>query len=122
MKATHLDPAGVIATLFDFSFTEFLTLKVVRLVYAVAVLGGGLAAAGFSLVGFGRSVLTGLWTLLLGTFLYLLGLVISRIGSAPSPKAAAILTANRVCCKSTNFEISKNARTLRLCENVGRTA
>ena len=79
MKATHLDPAGVIATLFDFSFTEFLTLKVVRLVYAVAVLGGGLAAAGIGLVGFGRSVLTGLWTLLLATFLYLLGLVITRM-------------------------------------------
>lgn len=79
MKPTHRDPAGVIATLFNFSFTEFLTLKVVRLLYVVAVVGGGLAALIVGFAGFSRSFMTGAGTLLIAALVYLVGLALTRI-------------------------------------------
>jgi hypothetical protein len=40
---THVSNKGFFATLFDFSFTSFVTLKFLRVIYAIAVVAIGLA-------------------------------------------------------------------------------
>jgi hypothetical protein len=79
MKPTRRNGTGAFATLFDFSFTESLTLKVVRLLYLVAAGGGAVAALAFGAAGFGRSSLTGAGTLLVAVIVYLVGLAVTRL-------------------------------------------
>ncbi len=70
---------SALGTLFDFSFTEFLTLSIIRILYGVAVAAVGLLVMFIALAGFQRSFLTGLGTLVIAGLLFVLTIVIVRV-------------------------------------------
>ena len=73
------DTAGFFKALFDFSFREFITPKVVKAVYVLATVVLALAWLVFVISGFSRSAGEGILFLLLGTVGALLYLAIIRM-------------------------------------------
>jgi hypothetical protein len=67
---------GFFGSLFDFSFTTFITSKIIKLLYALSVVGAGLGALAFIIGGFSNSVGLGVVMLLIGGPLYFLIVVI----------------------------------------------
>lgn len=72
-------PAGFFASLFDFSFSTFITPKVVKFVYMIALAALVLGWLSFLFGAFGRSAGYGLVVLVLGPIFILLYLVFIRI-------------------------------------------
>jgi Domain of unknown function (DUF4282) len=73
-----MEPAkDFFASLFDFSFTAFITSKIIKLLYALSVVGAGLSALAFITSGFSNSVALGVVMLLIGGPLYFFLVVIS---------------------------------------------
>jgi hypothetical protein len=66
------EPKGFLSALFDFSFTSFVTPKVVKILYILIVVVVGLSALGFSLSVLATNVGLGLIVLLVGAPLYFL--------------------------------------------------
>ncbi|HEY2131288.1 MAG TPA: DUF4282 domain-containing protein [Streptosporangiaceae bacterium] len=66
------EPKGFLGALFDFSFTSFVTPKVVKVLYVLIVVVVGLSALGFALSVLATSVGLGLIVLLIGAPLYFL--------------------------------------------------
>ena len=70
---------GFFASLFDFSFSEFVTSKIVRFLYVLAHIVVALLMLGMIISGFKKSVLAGAVTLTFSPLLYLLFVILSRI-------------------------------------------
>jgi hypothetical protein len=66
------EPKGFLSALFDFSFTSFVTPKVVKVLYILIVVVVGLSALGFALSVLATNVGLGLIVLLVGAPLYFL--------------------------------------------------
>lgn len=66
------EPKGFLGALFDFSFTSFVTPKVVKVLYILIVVVVGLSAVGFALSVLATNVGLGLLVLLVGAPLYFL--------------------------------------------------
>jgi Domain of unknown function (DUF4282) len=66
------EPKGFLGALFDFSFTSFVTPKVVKVLYVLIVVVVGLSALGFALSVLATNVGFGLIVLLIGAPLYFL--------------------------------------------------
>jgi Domain of unknown function (DUF4282) len=66
------EPKGFLGALFDFSFTSFVTPKVVKVLYVLIVVVVGLSALGFALSVLATNVGLGLIVLLIGAPLYFL--------------------------------------------------
>ena len=66
------EPTGFLGALFDFSFTSFVTPKVVKVLYILIVVVVGLSALGFALSMLAANVGLGLVVLLVGASLYFL--------------------------------------------------
>lgn len=66
------EPQGFLGALFDFSFTSFVTPKVVKVLYILIVVVVGLSAVGFALSVLATNVGLGLIVLLIGAPLYFL--------------------------------------------------
>jgi hypothetical protein len=70
---------GLITVLFDFSFSEFIIFRIIRILYALFIFLAGLASlviisAGFNL-GFGQGILS----LLIAPLLFLLYVISTRV-------------------------------------------
>jgi hypothetical protein len=77
---THVWNKGFFATLFDFSFTSFVTLKFLRVIYAIAVVAIGLATlVWMGIIGSQGGILV-LVALVLGPLAGLLYLISVRVG------------------------------------------
>jgi len=71
---------GLLASLFDFSFSSFVTTKLVRVLYGLSLAAIALAALVFGLGAFGRGFFSGLVGLFIVAPLgFLIALVIARI-------------------------------------------
>jgi hypothetical protein len=55
--------SGFLASLFDFSFTRFVTTKLIKILYAIGVAVAAIVALGFTLSAFGQNIIFGLVTL-----------------------------------------------------------
>ena len=71
--------AGFFASLFDFSFSEFITTKLVKFLYGLGMLLGGVAAVGLIITGFVQSVIMGLVFLVLSPLIFLLYVIGARV-------------------------------------------
>lgn len=71
---------GFIATLFDLSFTELITTRIIRFLYALSIVISALATFGFVAGGFGQSSGAGVAALIFSPVAFLLLVTISRIG------------------------------------------
>jgi len=70
---------GFFALLFDFSFTEFLTTKIIKFLYGLGMLIAGLGALAFIIAGFSQSALYGVGALIVSPLLFLLYLILVRV-------------------------------------------
>jgi len=77
--AAKTDAAGFFRALFDFSFSEFITPKVVKFVYIIAVAGVVLAWLGITVAMFSQSAGMGLVFLVLGPIGVILYLALIRM-------------------------------------------
>lgn len=72
---------GFFKSLFDFSFSSFITSRVIKILYILFVLGAALGALGIIVGGFSASVGTGLFTLIIGgPLVFLIWVISARVG------------------------------------------
>jgi hypothetical protein len=71
---------GFFPALFDFTFNTFVTPKIVRIVYVLAVVWAGLGYLFAVIGGFASSITTGLVTLVFGPIVAIIWLAVVRIG------------------------------------------
>jgi hypothetical protein len=87
VKALLDKRAGFFSALFDFSFTEFVTSKIIKLLYGLSILFSGIFALilliFFLVVGFNASVAVGILALIIGTplcfLIFLVMVIYSRV-------------------------------------------
>jgi Domain of unknown function (DUF4282) len=78
--AQSVDAAGFFQSLFDFSFRVFITPKIVKVLYILAMIGIGLACLVFIISAFARSAAFGAFMLLIGApLLFLIELIFIRV-------------------------------------------
>ena len=79
MREPGGDDIGFLAALFDFSFTEFVSVRLVRLLYAVALIAGVLGAVISVVMAFSRGFLEGIFGLVFAPVALLLWLLAARV-------------------------------------------
>ena len=70
---------GFLRALFDFSFSQFVTTQLVRLLYAIGVLIGAVAALGTIARGFNEGLGAGIVTLIVAPLIFLLVVILFRV-------------------------------------------
>jgi hypothetical protein len=70
---------GFFRSLFDFSFTDFITTRVIKVLYALAVVFCALAALGMIIGGFSRSPGAGILWLIVSPIVFLFYVLMVRV-------------------------------------------
>jgi uncharacterized membrane protein len=71
---------GFFGSLFDLSFTSFITSKLVKVLYVLAIVAAGLGAIGIAVAGFQSGTTQGVLALLIvAPLVFLLGVIWSRV-------------------------------------------
>ena len=69
-----------LGSLFDFSFSEFVTIKIIRGLYGLGIIGSALFAVFLVFGSFSKSVLIGIISLvIIGPIVFLIGVLLCRI-------------------------------------------
>jgi hypothetical protein len=71
---------GFFGALFDFSFTDFVTSKIIKFLYGLSIFLIGLTVLVFVIFSFGASPIAGILMLLIvGPLLFILGVIYNRV-------------------------------------------
>ncbi len=71
---------GFFSSLFDFSFSSFVTVRLIKVIYALFIAGSGFFALLFVVTAFARSTLFGLFVLLIGApVIFFLYVILARV-------------------------------------------
>ncbi|MBM3188628.1 MAG: DUF4282 domain-containing protein [Chloroflexi bacterium] len=70
---------GFFAALFDFSFSEFITTRIIKILYVVGMILAVLAALGLMVSGFTQSVGVGILFLILSPIVFLVYVIVFRV-------------------------------------------
>jgi len=70
---------GFLGALFDFSFTEFVTSKIISFIYILSVIGVALGYISFIIAGFSQGFFAGIGALIIGAIVALLILAYVRV-------------------------------------------
>lgn len=70
---------GFLRALFDFSFSQFITTRLVRLLYGIGVLIAVVVTLGSIVGGFNEGAGTGIVTLILAPLIFLLVVILARV-------------------------------------------
>ena len=73
------EKTGFLGSLFDFSFSEFVTTRVIKTLFVVAIVMVGLGTIGLIISGFSKSATMGVFMLLLSPLFFLLYVLFARI-------------------------------------------
>jgi hypothetical protein len=76
---TSAQAKGFLGALFDFSFTNFITTKIIKLLYVISMLGAAAVALSIIVAGFNVNSGVGLLALILSPVAFLLVVAYSRI-------------------------------------------
>lgn len=71
---------GFFDKLFDFSFSEFVAVQIIGVVYAIGLILLGLAALGIIIAGFSQGFTSGIVTLVVAPLAFFLYVILLRIG------------------------------------------
>lgn len=71
--------SGFFSRLFDMTFTEFITIRIISILYGIAILGCGVATVGFLIAGFAGGAGRGLLSLILSPVVFLLSVIAARV-------------------------------------------
>jgi hypothetical protein len=75
-----IDLKGSLSVLFDFSFRRFITVRLIRVLYVLALIGIGFATLGLIVTAFGSSAAMGILMLLIGApIFFFLTLLSARV-------------------------------------------
>ncbi|MCK4545753.1 DUF4282 domain-containing protein [candidate division WOR-3 bacterium] len=70
---------GFFTQLFDFSFTEFITTKIIKFIYILGMIVTGLATIGIIISGFSQSVVIGIVALIFSPLIFIIYVIILRV-------------------------------------------
>ncbi len=70
---------GLFAGLFDFSFQELLSRKIVKLLYIIALVGGGIAVVAEVVLEFQASAAAGLLAVVAGVVAFFIWILVTRV-------------------------------------------
>ncbi|MGB3977199.1 MAG: DUF4282 domain-containing protein [bacterium] len=70
---------GPLQVLFDFSFSEFITTRIIKILFIIGILISAIGSIGFIVMGFSSSVLMGIVFLLLSPIVFLLYVLLARV-------------------------------------------
>ncbi len=70
---------GFLKKLFDFSFTRFVTLSIVKLIFAIAIVLCGLSTLGMIAGAFQSSAAAGVLMILLAPIVFLVEVIMARV-------------------------------------------
>jgi len=73
-------PENFLRTLFDFSFSEFITIKIIKILYGIGIFFAAIAALAFMISGFSASFGRGLLFLIISPVLFLIYTIFARVG------------------------------------------
>lgn len=72
--------AGFIESLMDFSFTSFVTSKIIKLLYGLSIVSAGVLGLILIIAGFGMSALAGIVMLLIvAPLVFIISVIYSRV-------------------------------------------
>ena len=67
------------STLFDFSFSEFVTTKIIKVIYGIGVLFAGIVAIAFIVKGFDASAFLGILALIVSPVVFIIYIILIRV-------------------------------------------
>ena len=70
---------GFLGMLFDFSFSDFVTTKILKILYGIGIVLAGIGAIAFIVTGFRGNVGLGIVALVLSPLVFLLYVILCRI-------------------------------------------
>ena len=71
---------GLIGSLFDLSFTDFVTTRIIKFLFILAIIFSGIEALAVVIAGFASgSTAVGILTLLLSPVIFFLGVLMARV-------------------------------------------
>jgi small-conductance mechanosensitive channel len=73
------EPKGFFAALFDFSFKDFITTKVIAVLYGLGMLIAAIAAIGAIVAGFLSGVCGGIAAIILSPIIFLIWVIFYRV-------------------------------------------
>ena len=74
-----MEDKGFFGSLFDLSFSEFITTKIIKVLYVIGVIISAVFSIVFMFKGFSSSILAGIGTIALSPVVFLLQVVLLRI-------------------------------------------
>jgi hypothetical protein len=72
-------PSNFFQTLFDFSFSEFITTKIIQILYGIGLLFAGIGAIMIIVQGFNVSFLIGLLSLIISPIVFFIFAILARV-------------------------------------------
>jgi ABC-type uncharacterized transport system permease subunit len=72
-------PKGFFTTLFDFSFSEFIVPKIVKILFGIGILAAAIGALAFIVWGFRGSVISGIITIILSPVVFIIYTILVRV-------------------------------------------
>lgn len=73
------NPKSLLESLFDFSFSSFITTKIIKFLFALAILLSAIAAIVIVVSGFSQGFMSGLGSLLIAVLLFFVYVIAARI-------------------------------------------
>ncbi len=73
------EPKGFFTTLFDFSFSEFITTQIIKILYGIGILASAIGALLFIIWGFHGGFLAGIITIILSPVIFIIYTIIVRV-------------------------------------------
>jgi hypothetical protein len=74
-----MDNKGFFAALFDFSFSEFITTKIIKIIYAILIVLAGIVALLLIGVGFNASKAVGVIALIFSPVVFIIYVIFARL-------------------------------------------
>lgn len=70
---------GFLGSLFDLSFSEMVTTKIIKILYIISIFASGLTALATIFTGFSNSIVAGILTLILAPIVFLFYVIFARM-------------------------------------------
>lgn len=73
------EPTGFFTTLFDFSFSEFIVPKIIRILFGLGIIGAAIMTLAVIVNGFHSGFLAGLLMIILSPLFFVIGVILVRV-------------------------------------------
>jgi uncharacterized membrane protein YvbJ len=95
---------GFFVSLFDFSFKEFISLKLLKILYIIGILFNGLIVLFWVLIGFKSSIATGVILLIFSPLIFLILTILARVWIEALAVAFRIAENTKIIAENTKKE------------------